>query len=567
MPEERFAHVEAAHDYAKGVVAGLIPAGRWVTLAAKRHLDDLARADHGWRYRFDALRAERVCRFLETLPHVKGEWAARGELIRLEPWTCFIVASIYGWVDRDTGRRRFRNAYIEVPRKNAKSTLLAGLSLNHVAFDGEVGGEIYSAAGSKDQARVVFGMAQMMAQRTPALEQRKGVVVQKHSIRQTGAENVFTPLAAQTHTLDGLGPSFVTLDELHAHKSREVHDVLQSGMGSRAQPLMISITTAGHNTGGVCFEIHRDVKRMLEGGIAAEKTDQLFGIIYAADEGDDPGDPATWAKANPNLGVSIYPEYLAAEWSRAERNPANLGEFLRKHLCVWTSIGATAFDIDGLRARRERATLEDIAALEHKLIGLDGSKSDDFTSLVALGFDGDDLLIWDEHWATEDVVARPGNEHLDAWARDGWLTVCPGALIDLDEVEARVEAIATAIKADEIAYDPQYLNQMASRLSSRGFLMVEQRQNTLSLDPAFRWAQGLLRDRKVIHRGSPVFEWMVANTIAQVSRSGELIHPAKIAPQEKIDGVQAWLTGMARLEEPEASVTSITIGDDFAVCA
>ncbi|WP_340109470.1 terminase large subunit [Pikeienuella sp. HZG-20] len=555
MNEARLGHVAAAHEYASAVASGEIPAGRWVVLAAKRHLADMARAEAGWRFAFDPVRAQRVCNVIETLPHVKGEWAARGELLRLTPWMSFIVCSIYGWVERETRLRRFRSAYIEMARKNAKSTLLGGLCLNALGFDGEIGAEVYSAAASKDQARVVFDIARLMAAKTPALEQRRGIVVKKHSIAQDSTNSVFEPLASQTKTLDGKSPHFACLDELHAHKDRSVHDVLDSGMGARAQPLLISITTAGYNTAGVCFEIHRDVKRMLDavgGEDESDKTDRLFGIIYAADEGDDPADPATWSKANPNLGVSIQMEYLQTAWDKAERNPAQMGEFLRKHLCVWTSVGAAAFDLDSWAAGRdEDLDLAAFTGLDQVIVGLDGSKSEDFTSLVVVGFRGDEVLLWDEHWATGDVIHREGNEHLSGWVASGWLHECPGALIELEDFEARVEEIGKLLGAAEIAYDPQYLLQMAQRLSRRGMTMVEQRQNTLSLDPGFRWAQGLIRDRKVRHRGNPVMSWMVGNTIAQASRSGEFIHPAKIGPQDKIDGVQAWLTAMARLEQPE----------------
>jgi len=545
-------HIDAAWAYVDGVLSGDITAGRRIRLACERHRRDMARATAGHgRWRFDHVKAIKACRFLEDLPHIKGEWASRGERIRLTPWMQFFVCSIFGWVDRETGFRRFRRAYLEVGRKNAKSTILAGISLFCLGLDGEAGAEVYSAAASKDQARIVFNTAKAMALRTPQLEKRAGIQVGAHKITQTHTESIFEPLAAQTRTLDGLNPHCATLDELHAHKSREVFDVIDSGMGARSQPLLLAITTSGYDVGGVCFEQRRDVERMLERVSDVDETDRLFGLVFCADEGDDPGSPETWRKANPNLGVSISEEYIAEQFAKAKRNPAQMGEFKRKHLCIWTSAGVAAFDLDGwARGIRPDLTLAAFKDCERVILSLDGSKSNDFSSLTALGYRGRDLLLWSEHWATQDVIDAPGNEHLQGWVAEGWLNACPGALIDQAAFRARIDAIANEIAPEEIAYDPQYLLGMAQALSAEGYLMVEQRQNTLSLDPGFRQAQGLVREARVLHRGDPVMTWMVSNTVAQASRSGDLIHPAKIAPQEKIDGVQAWLTGMARFDAP-----------------
>lgn len=564
-------NVEDAHDYARKVVAGEIIAGRWARLACERHLKDLERSTAGWRCVFDAELAQRACNFIQMLPHVKGKWARRREKIKLTPWMSFVVCSIFGWVDRVTRLRRFTNVYIEVGRKNAKSTLLAACLLYLHSCDAEVGAEVYSAAGSKDQAKVVFNIARQMAQQTPQLEQMRGVYVQRNAIRVAGTEDIFEPLASQTRTLDGLNPSAACLDELHAHKSREVYDVLQSGMGARDQPLLLSITTAGYNVAGICYEVHSDLKKVLQGIVAEKEGDDFFGIIFAADDGDEPGDPATWAKANPNLGISVNEDFLSQEWTKAKRTPAKMGEFLRKYLCIWTSVGAAAFDLDGWSDKRHAGaraglSLRDFSELDSAVIGLDGSKSDDFTSAVLIGFKGDHLLIWDEHWATEHVIEAPGNEHLNGWLRNDWLYQCEGALIDYADVEARVFEIWDLVGADSVSYDPQYLGQMAQNLNQRGVEVVEMRQNTLTLDPPFRWLQGLMINRQVIHRDNPVMTWMVSNTVAQVSRSGDLIHPAKMSPQEKIDGVQAVLTGLALMEAPEdLSNQPIYVGADFRV--
>ena len=555
-----------AEAYIDDVARDRAAAGQLERLAVARHLRDMdAAAFEDWPYKFDRDRAERACRLIEMLPHVQGEWASRRETIRLEGVQAFIVGSLFGWVRKDTGARRFRTGYIEMARKNAKSTVMAGAAIYLLAFDGEYGAEVYSAATTKDQARKVFNPARQMLLRSPSITAKRGIDVQVHRCVVNATNSVFEPLASQTNSLDGANPHGALIDELHAHKSREVWDVLGSGMGARRQPLRIAITTAGSDLHGVCYAERTDVEKILRNVV---QDDTYFGVIFALDEGDDPLEPANWRKANPLLGVSVSEEYLRAEARKAARDQTRLGEFMRKHCCVWTAAGVAALDLERFRAGAEPAlALEDLAACEGVIVGLDGSKTDDFTSVVVAGWRGDDLLIWDEHWATEDTVRLDGNEQLEAWRQQGWLHMCPGALIDLDQVEARLREVVAAVSPDEVAYDPMYLAQMATRLSADlgDDLMVEQRQNTTSLDPALRYAQGLVRERRVRHRGNPVMEWMVSNTRAKPA--GEFLKLFKQVPYAKIDGVSAWLTALARMERPDDAPAAIEIPDGYRVQA
>ena len=197
--------VEAATGYARAVEEGRIPACKWVKLACARQLADLQRpASSDWPWMFDADRAARPCEFIELLPHIKGKWARERRLIELEPWQCFIITTVFGWVHHDTGLRRFKEGYTEVPRKNAKSTLSSGLALYMLSADGEHGAEVYSAATTRDQARIVFDDAKSMAERTPGLREHLGVAIMQHSLTVAHRSSKFTPLAAEGSTLDGL---------------------------------------------------------------------------------------------------------------------------------------------------------------------------------------------------------------------------------------------------------------------------------------------------------------------------------------------------------------------------
>lgn len=542
--------VDRMEAYLDEVLGGRVTVGVFERLAAERHMHDIdASRFSDFPYVFDRNRAERACKTIELLPHVQGEWANRRQCIRLEGVQAFLVGSLFGWVHRDTGMRRFRTAYIEMARKNAKSTLTAGIGIFLAFFDGEYGAEVYSAATTKDQARKVFTPAQQMLERTSSIRSRQGIEVLKHKIVQRATGSVFEPIASQTNSLDGANPHGALVDELHAHRSREVWDVLGSGMGARRQPLRIAITTAGTDLAGVCYSERTDVEKILR---RVHRDESYFGVIFALDEDDDPLDPANWRKANPLLNISVKESYLSAEARRAARDRVRLGEFMTKHCCRWTATGVAAFDLDAWRCgARPELRLEDFAGLDGVIVGIDGSKSDDMTSVAVLGWRDRDLLVWDEHWATGDQIRQEGNEQLAAWAEEGWLNECPGALIDIDMVEQRVRQIISIVSPEEVAYDPTYLAQMAGRLSKdHGDDMIcEQPQEIRKLDPALRTARGLVSERRIVHRGNPVLDWMVSNT--RTKPAGEFLRLFKQIPTAKIDGVQALMTGLARMELPE----------------
>ncbi|MCA8291952.1 terminase large subunit [Burkholderia vietnamiensis] len=297
--------VDTANQYIDDVLAGRIVACKWVRLACERQRRDLARAEMGdpeFPYRFDNDAATRICEFIELLPHTKGRWARTRQSIRLEPWQAFILTTVFGWLHVDSGLRRFRRAYEEVARKNAKSTKSSGIALYLFAADGEPGAEVYSAATTRDQAKIVFDDARAMALREPDMCAALGVEILQHQLL-TDDGSKFLPLSAEGSTLDGLNVHGGVIDELHAHKTRAVFDVIDSGTGARDQSLLWLITTAGSDLTGICYEQRTHVTKILE-GVFVDET--FFGIIFTLDDGDDWSDPSVWIKANPNLGVSVF---------------------------------------------------------------------------------------------------------------------------------------------------------------------------------------------------------------------------------------------------------------------
>lgn len=551
--------VEAATDYAKSVADGRVTACKWVKLACARQLADLQRPPSSdWPWVFDEERAARPCEFIELLPHIKGKWARERRLIELEAWQCFIITTVFGWVHRDTGLRRFKEGYTEVPRKNAKSTLSSGLALYMLSADGEHGAEVYSAATTRDQARIVFDDAKAMAERTPGLREHLGVAIMQHSITVAHRASKFTPLAAEGSTLDGLNVHFAVIDELHAHKTRAVYDVIDTARGAREQSLLWNITTAGTDRSGICYERRTHVTKVLD-GVIDDPT--MFGIIYTLDEGDDPHDPASWAKANPNWGKSVLMDDMAAASRKAEAMPSALNNFLTKRLNVWVSgesvwMDMRAWDRCAMPALRDLADFHGAKAW----IGLDLAQKRDFAALV-LVFERDGLWhVCTRLYLNELAIQESGNAHLSGWARQGYVQVTDGDITDFDVVAEDLRAMCRDFDVQEIAFDPALSMYFAGKLIEEGLPLVEITQRALFFTPPLIQVENLVLEKKLRHDGNPVMAWMVSNLVVKVSKFNELRHPTKERPENKIDGPVAMLMALGRAMTEQ---TELVIGSDY----
>ena len=521
---------------------------------------------------FDAESAEHLCAFVELWPHVEGRWANAGETIHLSDWQAFALGQINGWRHMDSGLRRFRTAYIEVPRKNGKTTLLAPVGLYFLTVDGESGAKVFSAASNTDQARIVFDIARTMARNGEAggapLDRQLDLIVEEHKIKTSDPAAVFRPVAAQTKSQDGKNPHLAIIDELHEHAKRDVWDAMASAMGARDQPLMIAITTAGHNTSGVCFEQRRYVERLLTN---VQVDDSYFGLIFEADEGDDPGDPETWHKANPNLGISKSLQYLKDEWAKAQASPAAMGEFMRKHLDIWTSIGASALNLEKWMAAEDSAmTIESFAGCK-AYIGVDLAIRHDFADVVVVIPDGREFNVFAWHFLPEAQVQAPGNEHIEGWARDGWVYHTPGATLDLNVVESLVmrlcgksadgweKELVADLDVQQVIYDPTFASQMAATWAAAGIDIVELAPRARNFNEPFQRLIGLVEDGRVKTNADPVMRWMASNTMMKQVAGGDYVYPTKAAPEDKIDGIAAlinaiWPLGQAEQEQEAPSV-------------
>ena len=537
-------YVEAAQEYMQRVQSGEIPACKWTRLAIDRQVDDLVREpSEQWPWLFDADRAARICAFLELLPHIKGKWAREKRLLVLDPWQCFIVTTVFGWVHRTTGLRRFREAYIEVPRKNGKSLVSAGISLYMLSADGEQGAEVYSAATTRDQARIVFDDAKGMAERTPDMRTYLGVAILTHSITVAHTSSKFSPLAAEASTQDGLNVHCAVIDELHAHKKRDLYDVIDTARGAREQSLLWLITTAGTDRSGICYERRTHITKVLD-RVIDDPT--MFGIIYSIDEKDDPMDPSTWAKANPNWMVSVLPDDMEAAARKAAAMPSALNNFLTKRLNVWVNGESPWMDMRAWERCADPAMQLSDFASEKCWMGLDLAQKKDFAALCLVFQRGDVWHVCTRLYLNELAVQESGNAHLSGWARSGYVQVTDGDITDFDVLADDLRSFCKQFDVQEIAFDPALSMYFAGKLIEEGLPLVEITQRALFFTPPLIQVENLVLEKKLKFDGNPVMTWMVSNLVVKVSKFNELRSPTKERPENKIDGPMAMLMALGR---------------------
>lgn len=395
---------DAVTAYAKAVVRGRTgrPTSRLERLACERHIRDVAaQRERGLVWSVDA--AAEAIRFFSLLPHTKGrQWA--GQTFKPEPWQQFVLGSVFGWLRAD-GTRRFRRSYVRLPRKNGKSFIAAGVALKLAFFDGEQRAEVYTAATKREQARIVFDEAKAMVTAVPGLKSRIGVSV--GNLHQLSSGSKLQPLGADADTTDGLNISGAIVDELHAHKTRAMVDVLDTATAARLQPHIFEITTAGYDRQSVCYEHDDYATRLLEGVF---EDDAWFVFLTGMDPGDDWTDPKSWHKANPNLGVSVDIEDLRAKCTKAQRVPANQNAFRRLHLNEWTEQEDRWLDLAAWQSCGQ--PLRELAG-RPCYVGLDLSSTSDLTAMVL-------VFPWDD--GTLDVL--PGS----FYRKPEWRCVPSGAI-------------------------------------------------------------------------------------------------------------------------------------------
>ncbi|MDT7522556.1 terminase large subunit [Rhodoferax sp. TBRC 17198] len=560
-------YAASAKQYAQRVVSGEILTCEWVQKACKRQLDDLIRFKRKSsiyqfnpelldRYGRPYRPADNLCAFIERLPHVKGPLAS--QMIVLEPWQVFILSTVFGWVKSD-GKRRFRRSYIEVPRGNAKSTLSSAVGLYMLAADREGGAEVYSLATTRDQARIVFGDAQTMARLSPGFRNRFAVNVGAHNMHvlQTGSK--FEALSAEGSTLDGLNIHFGCIDELHAHKTRTVYDVVETGTGKRDNSLLWVITTAGSNRSGICYEVRSFVTKLLN---RVFEDDSQFGIIYGLDEGDDWTIKDSLIKANPNWGISVREEILVPLQAKAMQLPSAVNNFKTKHLNEWVSADKAWMDMRAWDAGTNPDLELDQFLGQPCWVGLDLASKTDIAALVMVFRHPDTpdaYAVFGKYYLPEDTVQAAGNSQYEGWSHTGRLSVTPGNVIDFSWIEADLLDIASRFSVEAVAFDPFQATQLSTRMLSEGLPMIEVRPTVLNFSEPMKTLEALVLQKKLVHDGDPVLAWMASNVVAHTDVKDN-IYPRKERAENKIDGIVALIMALSRAIKPGDSVV---LGSDY----
>lgn len=527
-------HCRRATKYAKDIVAGKIPACRMTLLACQRFLSDL----ESKTFVFNRDRAERFCEFVELMPHVKGKWA--GTLLKLEPWQSFIFVNLFGF-EHKNGLRRFRRSFVFVPRKNGKTATAAPLGLGMLTIEAEPGSEIYCGATSEMQADEVFRPAKAMAERARGFKQNFGIQIAASSIFRDDGLSFFKKLIGKPG--EGQSPYCAIHDEYHEHKTSEQVDSMDTGMGARQEPLQFIITTAGTDTSSPCKELYDYAVNVLEGHF---QNDDLFALIYEADKEDDWTEWTTWAKANPNFGVSVSEEYLRGKLAEAIQRTSLQNTVKTKHLNIWCNAGVGWINMAKWNSNADEGLeLERFAGCK-AWVGIDLASKIDLTAMMILIRHEDAWYLFGKYYLPQDTIDLKGNEHYQRWQMEGWLTGTPGARTDYAYLEEDLLKLYDTVEVQELVYDPreaEYLMQSVREQVSCP--VVEMTQSAAALSEPMKEFEGEICAGKLFHNGDPVLQWAAGNVVLKESRN-KLYYPAKQNVQSKIDPIVAAVMAMAR---------------------
>lgn len=507
---------------------------------------------------FDAKTADAAARFFPTyIRHTEAEWW--GKPFYLSPYQETIVRTVFGW-KRSDGTRLIRQLYLEVPRKNGKTEFAAGLSLLVIVGDGEYGGQGYFMACGKEQVDdTVFKKVGIMVGLSESLA--KDIEIYKTSIYCPKLMASLKPLSSKASTKHGFSPTFALGDELHEWPDGEVHDVVHKGTGARRQPLEVLITTAGEPGVGYGWELHEYAEQILKGEI---EDPTFYAVIYAADASDDWTNPKTWAKANPNLGVSIKAEYLESEVSKAIGNSRRIADFKRYHLNVWNEKAVSGVNMehwDSCPVKPIR--LEDLAG--RRCIGaLDLSATTDLTSLTLVS-EWDDGIGYDFWWhfwmPSAGLKERVRHDRVpyDRWISSGWITGTEGNVVDYDVIRAFISGgaqhdlvegkpVKEIVELEELAIDRWNATQIVNQLTQDGVNVVPYGQGFASMSAPSKEFERIVGSKAMNHGGNPVARWMATNTTF-ISDGAENIKPVK--PDRKksikrIDGIVTAIMAIGR---------------------
>jgi phage terminase large subunit-like protein len=536
-----------AAEYVRDVLDGTIPANKLTRLACQRQLDNLAQgASFPWMY--DTLKGIRVCAFVERCPHVKGRKFA-GKPLVLSPFQVFLLMTAFSWLGRTNGLRRFRRVYTEIAKGNGKSPLIAALCLYMAFVDGEPGAEVYTAAWGIKQARVVFDTAQQMLRKMPNFCREFGIEVGQHSLYQQSTGSFIRPLSREANLAEGSLPYFTSVDELHVHPKRDLHDNLVTSNGKRDGSMLWAITTSGTDRASVCYEQHEYLQRVLEGVL---KDETYFGCIWSADPDDDPWLEATWRKANPNWGISVNPESIRNEAERAKQIASAQPAFFTKHLDIWCQSDRAWMDMHRFMKCADRNLSESAFAGQPCVLGLDIARKLDLLASVKLFWKQLDgkrhYYAFGKYWTPQASVEKSDNASYKGWVINGHLQTCEGETNDLMLVEDEIRAACKQFAVVEVAHDPYGALELVNNLMKERIPMFQVDQNVKNLSEPMKELEAAVYDGRFHYNGDPILTWAMSNVVCHLDKNDNLFPNKEGGPNspKKIDPVSALLNGLNR---------------------
>ena len=544
--------VKDGFKYAEQVASGQLPACKSVRDAVARFDRDLQNP----RYRMNLARVEQALKLFGLMRFTSGVTA--GQPIELEPWQLFMLVNLLGFEMSETGFRRFNTSFLEVARKNGKSTSSALLGIYFLLTEKGTP-EIYCAANSREQAGIVYKECKRLVSLSPAL--KRHLRITRQEIESNLNLGFIRPLAAKTNNLDGLSPSLAICDEIHASRNNgAMLNVLKSGQGARAEPLLSTITTAGFDS-GFAYEYHQVAEKIASGEIESER---FFALVYQLDPGERElwTKPEYWIKANPNLGVSLSEDYLRSQCNQALNTPHELVNFKTKHLNMWAAEGSTSWLSLADWNNAERFDPEALRGWDC-YAGLDLASVSDLTALALLFTDGDKYLVMMRFYCPEAAVqkARNSKRPYDPWVRDGSLMVNPGNTTDYNYIKQDILELNERYNIVNVNYDRWNASQLIIDLEAEGFDCVPVGMGFRSMSAPMKAIQKAALDKRIVHNDHPVLAWCVEGTVADVDPAGN-IKPSKKHSKIKIDGtvalIMAWCPVLdAELQNAEVWVETL----------
>ena len=494
---------------------------------------------------FDEAKADYAVQFINCLKHTKGRW--RGQPFDLLPWQEEIIRDVFGTV-KENGYRQYNTAYVEIPKKNGKSELAAGVALYMTCGDGEWGAEVYGCASDRQQASIVFDVAVDMVDQCPALKKRIKPVMSVKRLVYQPTNSFYQVLSAEAYTKHGLNVHAVIFDELHSQPNRELFDVMTKGSGdARTQPLFFLITTAGTDRHSVCFEQHQKAEDILLG----RKIDPTFyPVIYGVPDDADWSSEKVWYQANPSLGHTIDVEKVRNAYLSARDNPAEENLFRQLRLNQWVKQSTRWMQMEKWDACAFPVEERELLGREC-YGGLDLSSSIDITAFVLVFPPRDDtekFVILPYFWIPEENMAqRVRRDHVpyDVWAKQGMLMTTEGNVIHYGFIEDFIDGLGKKFHIKEIAFDRWGAVQMVQNLEGLGFTVIPFGQGFKDMSPPSKELMKLTLEQRIAHGGHPVLRWMMDNIFVRTDPAGN-IKPDKEKSTEKIDGAVATVMALDR---------------------